>query len=98
VEALVPVLPKNFLLILTVLNFLGADPSIEVLPEEVPAAGELIRTKDEVGISTGLDEVAVGVAEMFEVSVGFLDMGVEVRPEGFNESSSRAASFVSSSD
>jgi len=33
---------------LTVLNFFGADPKIEL---EEPAAGELTRTKDDVGMS-----------------------------------------------
>jgi len=46
-------LPKNFLLILTVLNFLGAELKME---EDEPAAGELTRTKEDAGISDWLGE------------------------------------------
>lgn len=46
-------MPRNFLLILTVLNFLGAELKIEV---DDPAAGELTLTNEDMGISDWLGD------------------------------------------
>jgi hypothetical protein len=63
---LADVLPKNFLLMLTVLNFFGAELKIEL---DEPAAGEFTLTKEDVGISDWAVGTFVGVADVSGVSV-----------------------------